>query len=47
MGDFVKKGIRLLEHEYFESKFKRLFKVDYDTVHERSLKRRPWESLEK
>ena len=46
-GDFVKNDIQLLEHEYFESRFERLFKTDYDTAHKaaQDLKRgRPWES---
>ena len=46
-GDFVKNDMKLLEHEYFESKFERLFKVDYEIAHEISLKRRPWKPLEK
>lgn len=43
-GDFVKNDIQLLEHEYFESKFERLFKTDYDTAHEatQKIKGRPW-----
>ena len=32
-GDFVKNDIKLLEHEYFESKFEKLWEVSYRTAH--------------
>ena len=32
-GDFIESDIILLEHEYFESKFEKLFKTNYRTAH--------------
>lgn len=32
-GDFVNNDIKLLEHEYFESRFEKIFKTDYDVAH--------------
>jgi len=31
-GTFTPNDVKLLEHEYFESKFERLFKTDYRTA---------------
>ena len=41
-GDFIKNDINLLEHEYFESKFERLFKTDYNTAHDKVKLRKKW-----
>jgi hypothetical protein len=32
-GNFVKQDINLLQHEYFEARFKGIFKTDYMTAH--------------
>lgn len=37
VGDFIQNDIRLLEHEYFESKFEGIFKTDLDTAHEATV----------
>ncbi|MBC8954070.1 S-type pyocin domain-containing protein [Xenorhabdus sp. PB62.4] len=37
-GDFVKSDINLLKHEYFESRFERIFSTDYITAHEAAVK---------
>lgn len=44
-GDFIGNDIQLLQHEYFESRFEKLFKTDYDTAHratQHDTKGRPW-----
>ncbi|MGC2310068.1 MAG: hypothetical protein WA432_00400 [Candidatus Babeliaceae bacterium] len=43
-GDFIKNDIQLLEHEYFESRFEKLFKTDLRTAHDATQKKkgRPW-----
>jgi len=33
-GSFTSKDLELLEHEYFESRFERLFKTNYRTSHD-------------
>lgn len=33
-GDFTPNDIKLLEHEYFESKFEKIFKVTYREAHD-------------
>lgn len=33
-GDFIPEDLRLLEHEYFESRFEGIFHTDYRTAHE-------------
>ncbi|PHM51885.1 hypothetical protein [Xenorhabdus hominickii] len=37
-GDFVKSDIELLRHEYFESRFERIFSTDYITSHIAAVK---------
>lgn len=32
-GNFSEKDLRLIKHEYFESRFEGIFKTDYDTAH--------------
>lgn len=32
-GSFVKQDLQLLQHEYFEARFKGIFKTDYITAH--------------
>jgi len=41
-GDFVKNDLDLLKHEYFESKFERIFKTNYDTAHNKTWLKRKW-----
>jgi hypothetical protein len=42
-GDYITNDIHLLEHEYFESKFEKLFKTDYDTAHKATIdSKRTW-----
>ncbi|MBD3231114.1 hypothetical protein GF322_00470 [Candidatus Dependentiae bacterium] len=33
-GDFIPNDIKLLEHEYFESKIEKIFKLNYRKAHE-------------
>jgi len=37
-GDYKNEDIKLLEHEYFESRFEGIFKTDYRTAHNATLK---------
>ncbi|MDB9439805.1 hypothetical protein PN497_00165 [Sphaerospermopsis kisseleviana CS-549] len=37
-GDYNNEDIKLLEHEYFESRFEGIFKTDYRTAHNATLK---------
>ncbi|WP_426575353.1 hypothetical protein ACP179_01090 (plasmid) [Xenorhabdus stockiae] len=37
-GDFVKSDIELLRHEYFESRFERIFSTDYITSHNAAVR---------
>ncbi|MBD1215149.1 MAG: hypothetical protein H9534_21015 [Dolichospermum circinale Clear-D4] len=37
-GDYKHEDIKLLEHEYFESRFEGIFKTDYRTAHNATLK---------
>lgn len=37
-GDYTHEDLRLLDHEYFESKFERIFKTDYRTAHDATLR---------
>lgn len=37
-GDYKTEDIRLLEHEYFESRFEGIFKTDYRTAHNATIK---------
>ena len=32
-GNFVKQDLQLLQHEYFESRFEKIFNTDYITAH--------------
>ncbi|MGC2310244.1 MAG: hypothetical protein WA432_01325 [Candidatus Babeliaceae bacterium] len=43
-GDFIKNDIQLLEHEYFESKLEKIYKIDYETAHKATQQERgrPW-----
>jgi hypothetical protein len=44
-GDFIENDIQLLEHEYFESRFEKIFKTNYDVAHDKTQfpsKGRPW-----
>lgn len=44
-GDFIQNDLQLLEHEYFESKFEKLFKVDSGLAHDKTqhpIKGRRW-----
>ncbi|MGB3401136.1 MAG: putative Ig domain-containing protein [Microcoleaceae cyanobacterium] len=36
-GQFNQEDIRLLKHEYFESKFESIFKTDYRTAHDKTI----------
>ena len=38
IGDYNTEDIRLLEHEYFESRFEGIFKTDYRTAHNATIK---------
>ena len=43
-GDFIENDLKLLEHEFFESRFEKIFKTDYSTAHEASINSgRDWE----
>jgi hypothetical protein len=37
-GNFISEDLRLLEHEYYESRFERIFNTDYRTAHEAALR---------
>lgn len=37
-GNYNDQDIRLLEHEYFESRFEGIFKTDYRTAHNATIK---------
>ena len=37
-GDYNNQDIRLLEHEYFEARFEGIFKTDYRTAHNATIK---------
>ncbi|WP_246605528.1 hypothetical protein [Sphaerospermopsis torques-reginae] len=37
-GDYKNEDIKLLEHEYFESRFEAIFKTDYRTAHNATIK---------
>lgn len=42
-GTYHKNDIDLLNHELFESKFEGIFKTDYRTAHDKTVKSgRPW-----
>ncbi len=43
LGDFIRNDIKLLEHEYFESKFERLYKTNYRIAHSKAYTRRDWD----
>lgn len=36
-GNFVKQDIQLLQHEYFETRFKGIYKTDYQTAHDAAI----------
>ncbi|HLO89307.1 MAG TPA: hypothetical protein VK203_30465 [Nostocaceae cyanobacterium] len=36
-GNFTEEDLRLLEHEYFESRFERIFRTNYSTAHKAAL----------
>ncbi|PES87053.1 hypothetical protein CN491_26695 [Bacillus cereus] len=43
-GNFLKEDMDLLRHEIFESRFEGIFKTDYKTAHNATVKSgRPWE----
>lgn len=37
-GDYNEQDLRLLEHEYFENRFEGIFKTDYRTAHNATIK---------
>lgn len=37
-GQYIMEDLRLLQHEYFESKFEGIFRTDYRTAHEAALR---------
>ncbi|MGE0010572.1 MAG: hypothetical protein AB7F19_01245 [Candidatus Babeliales bacterium] len=41
-GDYIKNDIQLLQHEYAESKYEKIFKTNYDTAHDRIQTRWYW-----
>ena len=46
-GNFHQQDLNLLYHEYFESKFERIFKTDYITAHNAAWdKGRKWDPYE-
>lgn len=43
-GTYTKEDIKLLEHEYFESRFEKIFNSDYDTAHGKTIESgRDWD----
>jgi hypothetical protein len=43
-GDFIKNDFQLLEHEFFESRLEKIYKIDYQKAHDatQQFKGRPW-----
>jgi hypothetical protein len=43
-GNFVQQDLKLLEHEYFESRFESIYRTNYDTADDAAVdKGRTWE----